>query len=301
MSTLFRLFARSGGVLTFVVVELVCFYIIVQYNQKQGDIYVHSLGRWTTRVMEREQRALDYFSLREQADSLHRDNARLMAQWFNARDVQLPGRDTVRGDSAVRPSTILFDSLVTNDSLRNRMVRPAYEVIPARAVGNSVHNTNNWVIINRGSTDQVRPNSGVITTDGLVGIVYHVDPEFSLVMSLLHRQTKISAALKNQQALASLVWEGGDPGVMSLKFIPKHVKVQAGDPVVTSGYSDMFPRGLPIGMVEGEVTGDPENPYYLVARVRLSQDLARTDQVYVVNNIFSEALENLRARINDER
>jgi rod shape-determining protein MreC len=293
MNTILQLFIRNGGFLTLVLVEAFCFYVIVQNNERQRAIYFHSLGRLTNNMLEKERRTLDYFRLQERADSLQAENARLLTLWENARQVRVPYRDTF--------FTATYDSIAGRDSLRRRLVRPLYEFIPAQVIGNTVNGANNWLIINRGSRDEISNNSAVISAQGLVGIVWHVDPDFAMVMSLLHRETKISAALKRQRSFGSLVWEGGDPAIMTLKFIPKHVEIRERDTVVTSGYSQIFPKDVLIGTVEGKVEQDPENPYFVVARVRLSQDLSQVGDVYVVNNLFRPALDSLKQRVTYEQ
>lgn len=286
MNTILRLFIRNGGLLTFVLVEAFCFYVIVKNNEQQRIIYLHSAGKLTNRLLEQEREVLDYFNLEARADSLNKENARLRTLWENARQARIPYRDTA--------VTVLFDTINSQDSLRRRLVRPFFEFVPAQVISNTLHLDNNWLIINRGSDDQVTKNSGIISSEGLVGIVWHVDRQFSVGMSLLHQQTKISAALKRQKAFGSLIWEGGDPSVMTLKYIPKHIQAAPGDTVVTSGYSDMFPGGILIGRVDEAPEKDSENPYFLNIKVRLSQDMSTVNDVSVVRNIFYSTIDSLK-------
>ncbi len=289
MGSLLQLFIRNGGFVTMVLVEALCFYIIVQSNTntRQQAIYVHSFGKMAGDLLERRQHLLDYWSLDAQIDSLRQENEELQQELSNRQTVQVEHRDTF---FAVR-----FDSLFRNDSVRRRVTRPEYLYITATVVGNSINGANNWLMLNRGSIDGVQPDMAVVTRLGIVGIVREVNTHFSSVMSVLHRQTKISAALKKERAFGSLVWEGGDPDVMTLKFIPKHFdKIAVGDSVLTSGFSHMFPAQHLIGTIAQKPQQDPENPYFLVMQVHLNQDLSTVQHVYVVKNLFAPQLDSLQ-------
>ena len=140
---------------------------------------------------------------------------------------------------------------------------------------------------------------GVFNDKGIVGIVVGVSKNFSLVMSVLHQEAKISVALpKQKNAFGSLTWEGGNPKEMTLRYIPQHFVVQENEPVVTSGYSLMFPLGHPVGKVLGVPKPDPENPYFLEIRVSLNQDMATVRDVAIIRNLFRAELDSLQLKIS---
>lgn len=295
MGKLLQLLLRNGGFVTFLLVELVAFAIIVNFNSRQNEIWANTTGIFGGRALEKRQMASDYFSLYETADSLSHVIDSLQARLSNARQVQVPIRDTF--------FLVNYDSLSRTDSVRRKTVRPQYEFTTARVIKNAISGANNWLIINRGSSEGIQPDMAVVSPAGIVGIVRHVGAHFSLVMSMLHRQTKISVALPNQKnAFGSLIWEGGDPNEMTLRYIPQHFIVKENEPVVTSGYSLMFPQGHPVGRVIGTPKPDPENPYFLEIRVGLSQDMATVRDVAVVRNLFKTELDSLELKIsNNER
>lgn len=292
MGRLLQLLAKNGGFMTFLLVELLSFYIIISFNTERNAIFSHTAGIIGGKILDKRKQWVDYGRLRKKADSLAIDNARLHEKLADARHIQVPYRDTIFIQDA--------DTLLMTDSLRRLSVRPQYEFIAAKTVGNSISGANNWLIVNRGSDDRIRPDMGVVSSNGVVGIVRHVSSHFSMVMSVLHHQTKISVVLKRNNALGSLLWEGGDPSIMTLKFIPRHFKIKENDVVVTSGYSKMFPKGITVGHVTGEPKQDAENPYFWKINVRLSQDMASVDNVYLVNNIFYSELDSLNLKVKDE-
>ncbi len=291
MGRLLQLLLRNGGFVTFLLVELGCFAIMVNFNGRQGEIWANTTGIFGGRALEKRQMASDYFSLYETADSLAHVVDSLQARLSNARQMQVPVRDTF--------FLVNYDSLSKTDSVRRKTVRPQYGFITAKAIKNSISGANNWVIINRGTHDGIQPDMAVVSPAGIVGIVRHVSSNFSLVMSVLHQQAKISVSLPNQKnAFGSLTWEGGNPSQMTLRYIPQHFVVKENEPVVTSGYSLMFPQGHPVGTVIGVPKADPENPYFLEINVRLSQDMSTVRDVAVVYNLFGPELDSLQLKIS---
>ncbi|MBV6438568.1 MAG: rod shape-determining protein MreC [Haliscomenobacteraceae bacterium CHB4] len=293
MGRLLQLIIRNGGFFTFLLVEAFCFYVVIQYNTKQNAIFTHSMGLAAGHMLEKRREWVNYFSLQQRADSLQSANAQLLADLALAQAVQLPYRDTF--------FTIRTDTIRLGDSMAiHKIARPQYRFIAARVIGNTINSANNWLFINRGSNDGLRPGMGVVTGKGIVGIVRHVDPNFSAVMSVLHREAKISVTLKKEKALGSLVWEGGDPSIMTLKFVPRHFSVKVGDEIVTSGYSELFPKGIPVGRIAGEPIPDKENQYFWILKVNLSQDMSSVSDIYAVDNIFQTELDSLKQKVKDE-
>lgn len=291
MGKLLQLLLRNGGFVTFLLVELCCFAIMVNFNGRQGEIWANTTGVFGGRALEKRQMAADYFSLFETADSLAHVVDSLQARLANARQMQVPIRDTF--------FLVNYDSLSKTDSVRRKTVRPQYEFISAKVIKNSISGANNWLIINRGSAEGIQPDMAVVSPAGIVGIVRHVSVNFSLVMSVLHQDAKISVALpKQKNAFGSLTWEGGNPKEMTLRYIPQHFVVQENEPVVTSGYSLMFPLGHPVGKVLGVPKPDPENPYFLEIRVGLNQDMATVRDVAIIRNLFRAELDSLQLKIS---
>jgi rod shape-determining protein MreC len=281
MRTLLQLLFRNGGFVTFVLVEALCFYLIVNNNPTQGAIWHNSTQLATGHLQDANRRMTSYFSLSGQIDSLQAENAALRAELYNRRYIQIQLLDT------------LYRLRIDTGALLRLPKVPEYQVIPANIIGNAVNSRSNWITLNRGTRSGVTPNSAVIGPNGAVGIVRYVDQNFSRVMSLLHRQTKLSVSLKGQ--LGSLVWSESDgPSTMTLNDIPKDIQPFLGDTVLTSGYSTMFPGGQMVGTISAIDLPKGSNFYEL--KVVLSQNLSRTNQVYILKNIYSAALDSLQAR-----
>ena len=87
MNRLLQLFARNGGFFTFLLVEVFCFYIVIRYNQGQKGIYAHTMGIVGGNLLDKQKGFSDYLHLRDIADSLRNENARLYAELANARTI----------------------------------------------------------------------------------------------------------------------------------------------------------------------------------------------------------------------
>ncbi|MBL7776518.1 MAG: rod shape-determining protein MreC [Saprospiraceae bacterium] len=288
MHSILQLFIRHGGLLTLVVVEVVCFFLITSNNNPQKEIYAASYLKYSGTVLNWKREFLDYWYLRDENIRLRVENARLNTQLSNSRIIEVPSIDTVR-------RVVLADTLAQADKL----VRPEYTMISARVIQNSISSRNNWMVINRGRLDGVQPNSGVVTPSGVAGVVREVSDHFAAVMSVLHRQTKISAALKGHDYFGSLVWEGGDPDYMDLTDIPYHIPVKPGDTVQVSNYTLLFPEGHLAGLVDTAYRIQGSN--FLKIRVKLSQSPADIQHVYVVTNRYAGELEQLQQAVKDEQ
>lgn len=286
MRTLIQLFIRQGGLITLLITQVMSFYLLTSQNEAQQEIARRSWSWYSNWVLEWRNRFVDYLSLRDENIRLKMENARLHTQLTNLRAAEAPLRDTLRRQVAT-------DSLPTK-----KTARPEYIFISARVVGNTLSGRNNWLILNRGAKDGVEPHSGVISRLGVVGTVRDVSEHFSLAMSVLHPQTKISAVVKGFNYYGSLYWDEKDPRYLTLSDIPYHLPIKRGDTVQVSNYSLLFPEGHPAGIVDTAYR--PQGSSFLYIRVRPTQPPASIREVYVVVNRYNKELERL-SKITEEK
>lgn len=187
-----------------------------------------------------------------------------------------------------------YKSLVEVDSVLDSVGITQYAYLVAKVINNSTHQKNNYLTINRGSNQGVEKGMGVISSNGIVGIVLNVSPHFATIQSLLHTDTRISATLFDSGNFGSLMW-GGDiykPTIAQLNDIPNHVKVKEGEEVTTSGYS-LFPPNISIGKVlSSELSGDS----FLNIKVSLNTDFNSLQYVYVITNTLGEEQRDLELK-----
>jgi rod shape-determining protein MreC len=123
--------------------------------------------------------------------------------------------------------------------------------------------------------------------------VVKVSPHYSVVMSLLHKKSLVSAMFKKSGTFGTLTWGDkipvrtnwsvGDYRYAILNQIPMSEKVKIGDTIVTSGYSTVFPKGIMVGIVN-DFKSIPEL-YFYVVQVKLATDFKNLRYVYVVSDL----------------
>jgi rod shape-determining protein MreC len=130
-----------------------------------------------------------------------------------------------------------------------------------------------------------------------VGIVKDVSENFCTVISFLHKDSRISARVKKNNYIGSMVWDGFRTDEGSLKDIAKHVKLQKGDSIITSSFSAIFPEGIMIGTVRS-VENDPSENFFHI-KVGLSTSFGSLSHVYIVNNLMKDEQRSLEALEKD--
>jgi rod shape-determining protein MreC len=188
------------------------------------------------------------------------------------------------------PSAYYIDTAGINN-IKDSLHHQQYSYITAKVINNSVNKRNNYLTLNIGGLQGIRPEMGVVCSEGIVGIVKDTSKHFCSVISFLHKDAKLSAKLKKSGYIGSLVWDGYDATVASLKDIALHVKLAKGDTIVTSSYSSIFPEDIMIGRVEDFQTKAGENFYDIT--IKLSTDFSKLSYVYVVNNLLKQEQESL--------
>lgn len=254
--------------LLFGVLEFISLGLSVQYNAHPEAVFFSKATAVTGRIESVWNSISGYFNLIEVNQKLADQNARFLIK----QNFSYLNRDT----------TIT----VVNDSLRLQR----FTYTPARVISNSVNRRNNFLMIDKGSLDGITKDMGVIGPDGVVGIVVTVSPHFSSVMSLLHEASQVSAKHQPSGQLGSVVWEGTDYRRVSMRNLPVHVALKVGDSVVTSGFSIIFPEGIPVGRIR---RFKPDQGDYYSVSLDLLTDFNALGWVYVVKNIYRKEQESL--------
>lgn len=166
-----------------------------------------------------------------------------------------------------------------------------YRYIAARVISTTVSRQQNFITLDKGLNDGIRPDMGIVTVGGVAGIITHVSPSFSTGLSLLNTRWNVSAKLARNNYFGSLVWDGTDYRRALLNEIPFHVELAVGDTIVTSGYSTFFPEGVLLGTVESFEKEGGDNFYNI--RVRLSVDFKSLSWVEVIENTRKSEIDNI--------
>ena len=140
---------------------------------------------------------------------------------------------------------------------------------------------------------------GVISTDGVVGIVYKCTEHYSLVMPLLNSNSSISCKVSGNNDFGYLQWQGGDPRYAILYDLPRYSNVEIGDTIVTSGNSSFFPEGIMVGKVEETYTS--VDGLLMTLKVQLSAPFSKLEHAFVVSKMDAEELAALQQMLNPKK
>lgn len=176
------------------------------------------------------------------------------------------------------------------DSLQ---IIPKYVHTQARVINNNYNKLDNYITINKGRNDSIAPDMGVITDQGIVGIVENISGNYGRVISILNTNSRINAQLKKTDHYGSLVWNGKNPNVVQLEVIPRLAPVKVGDTIITGGRSTIFPKGIGIGTVLYHQL-DADGSYYLID-VKLFNDMTNLGFVYTIRNNDTAEIKEVEA------
>ena len=176
--------------------------------------------------------------------------------------------------------------------------RRMYDITSAHVVFNTINKTYNYIILDKGKKNGVVPDMAVLSAAGVVGVVSDVSENFSTVIPILNPQSRISAKIIPINQNGTVVWVDDDPSIAQVIHIPQHLQIAAGDSVVTSGFSDVFPKDLLIGTVIEKY--DNPNNTFLTIKIRLATDFSNLNHVYLISNLYKPELDDLKSRFKNE-
>lgn len=279
MRNLIAFVIRYHFFLLFFVLEIISFVFISKATEYQSAVLVGAGNRVIGRFYTTVSNVTDYFKLQKVNEALATENAMLRQM----KSVSFLSNDT--------------NTFWVNDT----MYKQQYKYLVAKVVHNTVGKRNNYIMLSKGRRQGIHKDMAVITSNGIVGTVVSVSDNFSWVMSVLNKHTRISGKIVSNNQMGTVVWNGVNSTYGTLTDIPAHVKLRKGDTIVSSGYSHIFPPGIMMGTIQDFRVENGEHFY--VIPFRFSVDFNSLQYVYVVQNILKEeqqALEKTTEGMKDE-
>jgi rod shape-determining protein MreC len=171
-----------------------------------------------------------------------------------------------------------------------------YTFSSARIINNNFTKAFNYITLNKGGRDSLYKEMAVINGKGVIGITETVSPNYTRVQSVLNKNSKLNARLKNSRYFGSLKWDGQDYRILQLTDIPRQAPVKIGDTVETDGKSTIFPEGILIGKVVG-INNDTAVDN--VIDVKLFNDMSNVGPVYIIKNLHKYEIKEIENTINE--
>jgi rod shape-determining protein MreC len=273
MQKLLQVVEKYYIVFLFLLMEMVGFSLLVNYNTFHQISYLSWVNDVTGGVYQRLSDITEHIRLKEVNQELAEENARLRQQ--------LEG-------SFLRTNNE-FNPYVDTTYAQNYVYRNA------QVISNTVGSPQNYMMIDRGSLSGIRKEMGVINGSGLVGIVTDVSAHYATIMSILHVDFNLGVRLKNTNYFGIMHWEPGNPYQSVLHNVQGFVEVQKGDTIETLGASGIFPPGVMVGIVDHFELNPETNNWEIY--VELSAVIPRVKHVYVLENLFEEEIQELKSEI----
>ncbi len=273
MEQLLRFLMRYGVYFLFVLLESVSFVFVVNQNSFQRASFLSSSNYISASVYSAANAVVEYFGLSEANRQLSDENNQL-----KNRMVRLEAELSQLTDTTGRHPLVVADK--------------EYQFIAAKVISNSINKLNNSITLNKGRLDGIEPEMGVINNQGVVGIVSAVTAHYATVIPILNSKSRVSCKSKRSGDFGVLVWDGIDPDYVQMEEVPRHAVIHLRDTLVTSGFSSIFPEGIPVGYVSRCST--PENKSYYAIEARTAAVFRTLSYVKVVKFKYREELREVQ-------
>lgn len=280
MRNLLNFFLKYNYWFLFVILEIISFALLFRFNNYQGSIFFTSSNQVAGSIYEMANHITGYFHLKTINDKLVQKNVELELQIEHLRNALDRLTDDTT-DIEQMKKDVLFN----------------YDILEAKVINNSLTHSDNYITINKGKKDGVRSEMGVIDGNGVVGIVYLVSDNYSIVIPVLNSKSSISCKVKRSDYFGFLKWDGGSSKFAIVKDMPRHSLFSLGDTIVTSGHSAVFPGGISVGTIEDMMDSQDGLSYQL--KVKLFTDFGRLDYVRVIAKKGQEEQMNLEQQLNN--
>lgn len=286
MRNLLQLIVRYSNFLLLVGLEVVAFVLVMRGNKYHQIAASGAANAVTGSVQLMHDNVTSYFHLRADNAQLLEENARL-----NAEILALQNSTTRKRHVNDTLTTRNREPLISEESPYIRADLD-YAFIPARVIAFSDDRHHNYLTLNKGARDGVTPDQGVIGKDGIVGVVQSVSNHFSVVAPVIHEGIFISAMIRKNDYLATLHWHAPNIRHAALEDVARHVQVEVGDTIVTSGMSAIFPADVPVGVVSAVSLGEGDSYYDI--DVALATDFNALRTVHILNYAHRAELDSIQ-------
>jgi rod shape-determining protein MreC len=273
MQQIINFLIKNKNFILFLLLLFISLVFTIQSHSYHKSKFINSANWLTGGIYEQANDISSYFSLKSENEKLVEENRKLKALLYSKKD-----------------------SLHSVQFIDSASYATDYLLRAAKITKNSYAKPNNIILINKGSNDSIRTDMGVITPNGIIGVIDRVGRNHATIISILNSISKTNAQLKNTNHFGSLSWDGKNPNVVQLEDIEKLATFNVNDTIITGGNSTFFPKGIPIGIVKDFTLNTTKNLYDI--NVQLFNDMTNLEHVYVIENLHREEIDNLLAPEN---
>ncbi len=258
------------------------FYLVFSHNSYQRSIYLTSANKITGWFYETSNKVNAFLYLQKNNKELLDRNAKLENELYALKSII-----TENSEDSLALQAFGSDSLYVSQ----------FTFIPAEVVNVSFSGVNNFLTLNRGIVHGVKPDMGVISQKGVVGVVLNASKNYSVVIPVINPKFRLSAKLKGSDNTGSVSWDGNHIREAQLNELPKHQLFEEGDTVLTS-FSRIFPKEIVIGYVSG--LGKSKDDKFNTLDMQLATDFYSIQDVFIIDDKFYEEQRLLEESVDTE-
>lgn len=255
--------------------------MIVKNQGYQRSVFLSSSNSIVSGMYEWSNSVVEFFKLRAANENLSEENTALKNQVINLQNKL----------STLKPQA--------KDSIRFRIPpEMEYQFISAKVISCTTNKLQNYITLNKGAIDGIKPDMGVVSDEGVVGIVKTVSNRFSVVIPVLNPKIEISCKFKRNNYSGGLVWNGDDYRYANMTDIARHVELSLGDTLITSGLTSTFPEGIPVGVIE-DFKIKESDAYYKI-KVKLAVNFRTISHVKIINYLNYNEQKDLEKKSEEQ-
>ena len=283
MQSILNLLIKYNHWFLFILLEGISIVLMFSFNSYQGAAFFTSANGIAGNMYSLMTDVDGYFSLKDENEALVTYN-RLLNEELQTLRTEI---------SAMKDSAVLAGNTFVQKHNNE------FTFGTAKVINNSLNKVNNYITIDKGSNDGITSEMGVFNEHGVVGIICQTSGNFSIVMPLLNSKSMISCRVEGSNSFCTLKWDGGELQYSYLIDLPRYALFEPGDTVITSGFSSIFPAGIP----EGEIQNleDSDDGMFYRAKVKLFVDFASVDNVTVIGSRTKEEQQTLEDSIEKKK
>tara|TARA_R110002051_G_scaffold181460_1_gene250997 strand:+ start:79841 stop:80674 length:834 start_codon:yes stop_codon:yes gene_type:complete len=274
MQQIINFIFRNKNLLLYLLLLSIALGFTVQSHSYHQSKFFNSANWITGGIYKTSNNISDYFNLEIENEKLVQENIRLKQLLFNQE----------------------YNAEVPIDTLMLDTTQLDYTIVSAKIIKNNYSLLDNYITLNKGAKQGIQQDMGVITPNGILGIVENTSAKFSRVQSILNRRSNLNAKLKNTENFGSLIWNGKDYNTVQLIDIPRRVPIKIGDTILTGAASSIFPENILIGTIKKFDLDVSKSSYSI--DVQLFNDMTNIKNVYIINNKNRAELKQLEAQNN---
>ena len=273
MQKLINFLIRNYSFILFLVLQLIAFVFILQANSFSRSTFFNSTRSVSGGMLETYHSAKEFANLKRTNRILAEENARLRS---------------ISKES-------YFQMFSISDTVIDTLYNQQYVYIPSKVVNSTYTYFNNHLTLNKGTNNGIQKGMGVINAQGVVGKVKEVSENYAVVYPLIHQKGQVTGRIKSSGHFGEVSWNGKNYDRVQLNKIQRHATFKIGDTIVSDQRSNIFPTGIPIGVIESsELNSETQ---FITLELDLLPDFTNIEYVYVVNDLLKEERVTLEEKV----